>query len=974
MFSRLLSSASIVTILALSFAGDAQARPVEPGTWQAAPGVGMRTQRMVDLGGTPPRVAAVAWRRLAAELGANAQAIWDADTQVPTRVWGSGLAASGAVESTLVAQRTAQNFLAAHLDLLAPGARLDEFELVGDDLSAGIRSLGYVQRYHGRRVVGGQLSLRFKHDRLALIASEALPHVRAVLTDSPVADDLARARALEWLRAEFPAAVAGAVSAPVILPLVGAGPVRYVEARAVEVSSARPLGGWTVYVDAATGAPLARVSTVVSASGTVLYDVPERSPSYGDRVLRPAPFLDVTIDDVPATTDVAGVVGFDAATVQIGLGVRGEFVRIINQAGELASQVVALDEGSEVQWSGADDPHLDAQLTAYIAANAAKEYVRAIASEPLAWLDGQMNVTVSDGSGACNAMSNGDDLFFYDGSENCENTARIPDVVYHETGHSVHNQALIPGVGLFEGALSEGISDYLSATMTGDPRMARGFFLDSQPLRDLDPDGYEWHWPEDRGEAHDEGRIIGGTLWDLRVALVDEMGEAEGVAWADKIWYEAIRRASDIPTMYPEALLVDDDDGDLSNGTPHSCLIDQVFHLHGLVGAAILGGKVRTLEAAGDGTVPVALDIQAAQSSCIDLAPTGATLEWRLRGTQTIESAAMTATPEGFTAALPPQLDGTVIEYRVVADISDGTEASFPANPAYRWYQRYYGPVVPIWCEGFEGDLSAWTLGTEWEVGAPQGKSGDPAAAFAGDKVAGIDLGGDGRYSPQRVMNLTGPMVELPSGFATIRLQYQRWLNVEDAYFDKAEIMVNGELGWRNFNSMMGDNNSKTHHRDSEWSFHDIDITPVAFGGTVQLGFRLSSDGGLELGGWNIDDVCIVGVEEPPPAICGDGVIGAGEGCDDGNSEDGDGCSAECSVETPEEPTGGAQSTSSSDSEGDDSGESEDSATGGNATDTAGCGCHGAGGAGGSSAWMLVLAGLGWRRRTRRRATSAARA
>ncbi|MFY0535480.1 hypothetical protein [Nannocystis pusilla] len=827
-------------------------------------------------------MAAAAWRRLAAELGLSAQAIWDADTHVPTRVWGLGLPADGALASSLVAQRVAGNFLAAHLDLLAPGARIDDFELVGDDLSAGIRSLGFAQTYHGRRVVGGQLSLRFKHDRLALIGSEALPHVRAVLTDSPIADDAARTHALEWLRAEFPRATAGAVSAPVILPLVGHGPIRYVEARAVDITSDQPLGGWTVYLDAATGTPLARVSKFVSATGTVLYDVPERSPSFGERVLRPAPFLDVTIDDVPATTDAAGLVSFDAATVQIGLGVRGDFVRIINKAGELASQVVALDEGSEVQWSGESDPHLDAQLTAYVAGNFAKEYVRAIASEPLAWLDGQVNLTVSDNSGACNAMSNGDDLFFYDGNENCENTARIPDVVYHEAGHSVHNQALIPGVGLFEGALSEGISDYLSATITGDSGMARGFFLDTQPLRELDPDGFEWHWPEDRGEAHDEGRIIGGTLWDLRTELIAEMGQAEGVAHSDKIWYESIRRASDIPTMYPEALLVDDDDGDLSNGTPHGCLIDQVFYKHGLVGAAILGGKVRTLAAEGDGSVPVALDIQAAQSSCIDLAPTGATLEWRVRGTADFQEAAMTATAEGFAGSLPPQQDGTVLEYRVIADLSDGTDTRFPANQAYPWYQRYYGEVVPIWCEGFEGDVSAWTLGSEWEVGAPQGKSGDPEAAFAGDNVAGIDLASDGRYSPQRVMNLTGPVVELPPGFAVYRLQYQRWLNVEDAYFDRAEILVNGELGWRNFNSMMGDNNSDVHHRDSEWSFHDVDITPVTFSGTAQLTFRLSSDGGLELGGWTIDDVCIVGVEEAPPPVCGDGVIATGEGCDDG--------------------------------------------------------------------------------------------
>src|SRR5690606_10097957 len=129
-----------------------------------------------------------------------------------------------------------------------------------------------------------------------------------------------------------------------------------------------------------------------------------------------------------------------------------------------------------------------------------KQRVREIASEPLPWLDQQIKVTVSDSSGQCNAMSDGNDIYFYDGNESCENTARIADVVYHEVGHSVHNQSLIPGVGLFEGALSEGISDYLSATITGDSGMARGFFLSDQPLRELDPQGFEWHWPEDRGE------------------------------------------------------------------------------------------------------------------------------------------------------------------------------------------------------------------------------------------------------------------------------------------------------------------------------------------------------------------------------------------------------------------------------------------------------------------------------------------
>ena len=38
---------------------------------------------------------------------------------------------------------------------------------------------------------------------------------------------------------------------------------------------------------------------------------------------------------------------------------------------------------------------------------------------------------------------------------------------------------------------------------------------------------------------------------------------------------------------------------------------------------------------------------------------------------------------------------------------------------------------------------------------------------------------------------------------------------------------------------------------------------------------------------------------EPSGLLCGDGVIGLGETCDDGNQEDGDGCSAACQTEGP---------------------------------------------------------------------------
>jgi cysteine-rich repeat protein len=64
----------------------------------------------------------------------------------------------------------------------------------------------------------------------------------------------------------------------------------------------------------------------------------------------------------------------------------------------------------------------------------------------------------------------------------------------------------------------------------------------------------------------------------------------------------------------------------------------------------------------------------------------------------------------------------------------------------------------------------------------------------------------------------------------------------------------------------------------------------------VGVRFRLESDQGLELGGWAIDDLCLVGWV---PTVCGDGQLTGIEICDDGpdNSDDNpDACRSDCTA------------------------------------------------------------------------------
>jgi MYXO-CTERM domain-containing protein len=184
------------------------------------------------------------------------------------------------------------------------------------------------------------------------------------------------------------------------------------------------------------------------------------------------------------------------------------------------------------------------------------------------------------------------------------------------------------------------------------------------------------------------------------------------------------------------------------------------------------------------------------------------------------------------------------------------------------------------------------------------GIGGDPKTAFDGSNVFGIDLGADdGLYTPRATMSATSPEIDL-QGNTNVRLQYYRWLNVEDGVYDQATIYANDTAVWTNFASQGMPTSDEINHTDKEWRFQDVDLSAQAASGKITLKYELKSDPGLELGGWTMDDVCIVAVGKTGSGLCGNGTVDTGETCDDGNTTDGDGCSSTCQDETTN-PGGG---------------------------------------------------------------------
>jgi hypothetical protein len=646
-------------------------------------------------------------------------------------------------------------------------------------------------------------------------------------------------------------------------------------------------GRYLAYVDPVTGGVLAVHQQNLYATGVVKYRGTDRHPLRGRRD-RPATNTNVMLGGTPQTTSAAGVVTWSPDVVQtVKTGLSGPFVTIVNKGTSEALAVtdLAIAPSGEALWDASAVEEDDEQVVTFLSTEVVKEFVRTTLDPTMPKLDETLTANVNINQ-SCNAFFDGKNINFFLASEQCANTGLLEDVVYHEFGHFMHAAEIISGVGSFEGAMSEGASDFLAAMITNDSGMGRGFFKTEEPLRELDPPNQEFSWPKDIGEIHHTGKIYGGAFWDMRKTLIEQFGPTQGQAIVGKIFVGTLRRSTSIPTSMIEALATDDDDGDILNGTPNECAIRDAYARHGLRTATGFVVAPGVLDDNAAATV-IRIDMSGLSQRCSGDDIDKVTLRWKpsYTGVPVQGSVDMERVDNSkFWANLPLAQNESVF-YTATVKFVDGSTMTLADNLADQNYQTYQGNTVKLYCTDFETNpfLDGWTTGaadgaaSPWEWGTPAGLGGptDPPFAFSGTRVLGQNIDGDYPAGTYSFVNL--PDIEVGQ-YSDVRLQFRRWLATEDSEFDKARITVNDQQAWVNFTSNQGQN-SAYHHIDKEWRFVDVPLSYHANGHRMRIGFDLSSDEGLELGGWHVDDVCVVA---NTASICGDGVRQTYEQCDDG--------------------------------------------------------------------------------------------
>lgn len=502
----------------------------------------------------------------------------------------------------------------------------------------------------------------------------------------------------------------------------------------VEIFTENPEGNFLAFVDARSGEIIWRHNRVRYA------EVKAKQTGMVQPVLPTDPFVEmdyfhqtITINGVPLTTDSLGLVTHDITSLATVVArLEGPFVNVNRQDGPDAVINTSISPGDSINLLWDDSNSHPAERDAFYHANIIHKFITDL-DPGFTQINYSMPCAVNINQ-TCNAFWNGFGINFYLAGGGCPNTGQMPSVVYHEYGHGINDMLYVQAgspSGMINGATHEGMADVASAMIEDDSRIGRGFTGVGSVLRNLDNTN---RYPDDiTGESHEDGLIIGGAFWDLRVATSLET--------AQKLSHFAKWGTPDDPNTgiafsewFVEVLIADDDDGNLNNGTPNFTAINNAFNAHGIGSSLfmLLSFAHTPVEDTQDTLNAYPVNFHLEGFGVSGGGPDSLYVHYSLDGFQTVFSveASQIAAYE-YQAQIPPQAKGSIVEYFITAlDPLGNVNMRFPANGAYGFLVGFSRAL-----------LDELEVESGWVIGAPDDDAttgiwerSDPAATSVGSQ------------------------------------------------------------------------------------------------------------------------------------------------------------------------------------------------------------------------------------------------
>ncbi len=458
----------------------------------------------------------------------------------------------------------------------------------------------------------------------------------------------------------------------------------------IQVRTTSPTGFWRVFVDAGTGEILTLANELRTFTGNIsghyLPHYYDDSPEIGG-----FPYEYLIVDGASAYTDSEG--NFTIPTVgeihDFYTTLSGEYCKIRDYLSEVGEVAETLEEETyNFVWTTPRFPI--EQLNLYYHVNWIHSWVKYYLGFDR--MDYQMRVYCNDTIMEDNAAYAGGNLYFSDEGTYLHEPSLFAEIIYHEYTHGVthhiYSDSDLPYIDQ-SGAIDEALSDYFPCSIFDDPYMGERSLVGSSSsyMRNLENSK---RYPEDfRGEVHHDSQIISGAWWEIRTDL--------GAGYTDSLvhWSRFLYPATFEDYLYA-MLSIDDDDGNLDNGTPNAAVIFTAYSNHGIGPGNLLTVYHIPLHSTDDTINPYPVRVEITTLFGIDSATVyyrsiypGSTPVWNPVELSNVSGSV-------WEGEIPPQPMGSVVQYYIrVKDVIGNTMTLPDAGPSGPYGFRVAEDDVP---------------------------------------------------------------------------------------------------------------------------------------------------------------------------------------------------------------------------------------------------------------------------------------
>jgi len=584
----------------------------------------------------------------------------------------------------------------------------------------------------------------------------------------------------------------------------------------------------------------------------------------------------VTAGAVTTNTDANGnftLVGVNAPA-SVTFGYRGVYNNISNSAGATYSLVTTLASatGNNVVLNQPATDLVTSQANINIAVNADRDFVRATnPTDAKADFIHTANANIAD---TCNAYFNGSSINFYTSGGGCVNTA-YSTVISHEDGHWLN---VIYNTGNGSDGMGEGNADVWAMYVWDNNIVGQNFQGSGNHIRnglntrqfcgDANPGCHA------NGSVHANGEPWMGAAWKVRRNLKNSLGAAQGRLTSNALflgWMNAYNQTQIKSVIETQWLTLDDDDGNIDNGTPHFGSINSGFVEQGFPGVVLVPVAftgVTSLSTTQNQAGPYVVNANIASNFGGSIS--SATLRYRVGSAGAYASVPMNNSGGvAYSAGIPGQPAPSLVYYYLQATDSLGNTATYPASaPASGVPVFGVGSLSTVFCDNFD-TAQGWTVSNTsltsgaWERGDPNGttNTGDqaqPETDFPGGtgvscyftdqgSVGGSAGSADVDGGPTQLIS---PVMDANS--PAVLLQYAYWL-YNSTGDDSLTVAVSGNGGstWvtaRTYTGLTGG-----------WLEDTVDLGSfIAPSSNVRIRFSVSDNPNNSITEAAIDDVCVI--------------------------------------------------------------------------------------------------------------------